>query len=184
VLHGGDPDLGRDVAIKVLRDDLRDSPDMVRRFVEEAQIGCQLQHPGIVPICELGAFADRRPFFSMKLVKGHTLAALLGARKDLPGDLPRFLNIVESVAQAVIHRDLGRKQGRGQLITVPVPVSVAGGNRERLRCRSSQASSTGRKGLPAEYAKKDRLTCNKIRYMHGLPTAERCGRLERRVRSK
>ena len=94
VLKGRDPDLGRDVAIKVLREDLRDNPDMVRRFVEEAQIGGQLQHPGIVPIYELGTFADRRPFFSMKLVKGHTLAELLAGRPDpgrrpapLPGDL-------------------------------------------------------------------------------------------------
>ena len=72
VLKGRDPDLGRDVAVKVLRDDLRDDAGMVRRFVEEAQIGGQLQHPGIVPIYELGTFADRRPFFAMKLVKGHT----------------------------------------------------------------------------------------------------------------
>ena len=70
VLKGRDPDLGRDVAIKVLRADHRDKADLVRRFVEEAQIGGQLQHPGIVPIYELGTFADRRPFFSMKLVKG------------------------------------------------------------------------------------------------------------------
>ncbi len=77
VLRGRDPDLGRDVAVKVLRDDLRDDADMVRRFVEEAQIGGQLQHPGIVPIYELGTFADRRPFFAMKLVKGRTLAELL-----------------------------------------------------------------------------------------------------------
>ena len=83
VLKGRDPDLGRDVALKVLREDLRDNADMVRRFVEEAQIGGQLQHPGIVPIYELGTFADRRPFFSMKLVKGHTLGQLAG-RPDEP----------------------------------------------------------------------------------------------------
>ena len=73
--------------LKVLRDDLRDDPDMVRRFVEEAQIGGQLQHPGIVPIYELGTFADLRPFFAMKLVKGQTLAELLEARDD-PGRRP------------------------------------------------------------------------------------------------
>ncbi len=114
VLKGRDPDLGRDVALKVLRDDLRDDADMVRRFVEEAQIGGQLQHPGIVPIYELGTFADLRPFFAMKLVKGHTLAQLLEAR-DGPGeDRPRFLSIFEAMAQTVayahargvIHRDL------------------------------------------------------------------------------
>ena len=114
VLKGRDPDLGRDVALKVLREDFRDNADMVRRFVEEAQIGGQLQHPGIVPIYEMGTFGDRRPFFSMKLVKGDTLARLLAARKD-PGDgLPRFLSIFEAIAQTVayahargvIHRDL------------------------------------------------------------------------------
>jgi serine/threonine-protein kinase len=114
ILKGRDPDLGRDVALKVLRDDYRDDADMVRRFVEEAQIGGQLQHPGIVPIYELGTFADRRPFFAMKLVKGHTLAQLLEARKGPDDDRPRFLSIFEAVAQTVayahargvIHRDL------------------------------------------------------------------------------
>ncbi|MFO0891162.1 MAG: serine/threonine-protein kinase [Isosphaeraceae bacterium] len=114
VLKGRDPDLGRDVALKVLRDDFRENADMVRRFVEEAQIGGQLQHPGIVPIYELGTFADRRPFFSMKLVKGHTLAALLQERGDPKADLPRLLGIFEAVCQTVayahargvIHRDL------------------------------------------------------------------------------
>jgi eukaryotic-like serine/threonine-protein kinase len=114
VLKGRDPDLGRDVALKVLRDDLRDNADMVRRFVEEAQIGGQVQHPGIVPIYELGTFADRRPFFSMKLVKGHTLAQLLEERAGPDDDQPRFLSIFEAIVQTVayahargvIHRDL------------------------------------------------------------------------------
>ena len=114
ILKGRDPDLGRDVAIKVLREDLRENGDLVRRFVEEAQIGGQLQHPGVVPIYELGTFADLRPFFCMKLVKGQTLADQLEARRDPADDLPRFLSIFESIAQTiayahtrgVIHRDL------------------------------------------------------------------------------
>ena len=72
VLKGRDPDLGRDLAVKVLLEEHRDNPELVRRFVEEAQIGGQLQHPGIVPVYELGTFADRRPYFAMKLVKGQT----------------------------------------------------------------------------------------------------------------
>jgi serine/threonine-protein kinase len=114
VLKGRDPDIGRDVAIKVLREDLRDNGDLVHRFVEEAQIGGQLQHPGVVPIYELGTFADKRPFFSMKLVKGQTLTDLLEARSTPADDLPRFLSIFASMAQTmayahtrgVIHRDL------------------------------------------------------------------------------
>jgi serine/threonine-protein kinase len=80
VLKGRDVDLGRDLAVKVLLDSHRDEPDLVRRFIEEAQIGGQLQHPGVVPIYELGCFHDRRPYFTMKLVSGRTLAALLGER--------------------------------------------------------------------------------------------------------
>jgi len=85
VFKGRDSDLGRDLAVKILLESHRDKPDMIRRFIEEAQIGGQLQHPGIVPIYELGAFGDRRPYFAMKLVKGHTLAEILAKRKT-PGD--------------------------------------------------------------------------------------------------
>ena len=114
VLKGRDPDLGRDLAVKVLLESHRDKPDLIRRFIEEAQIGGQLQHPGIVPIYELGTFADRRPYFAMKLVKGRTLSSLLDERSDRVHDLPRFLSIFESVCQTiayahargVIHRDL------------------------------------------------------------------------------
>src|SRR5262249_10529912 len=103
-----------ELAVKVLLRSHKDQPDLVRRFVEEAQIGGQLQHPGVVPIYELGALADRRPFFTMKLVQGRTLAELLWARSSPGDDLPRLLSIFESVCQTmayahargVIHRDL------------------------------------------------------------------------------
>ena len=92
----------------------RDHPELVRRFVEEAQIAGQLQHPGIVPVYELGALADRRPYFAMKLVKGRTLATLLAERESPADDRPRFLAVFEQVCQTVgyahsrgvIHRDL------------------------------------------------------------------------------
>ncbi len=114
VIRGRDADLGRELAVKVLLDRHRNKPEMVKRFIEEAQIGGQLQHPGIVPVYELGTFADRRPFFAMKLVKGQTLSHLLKARSSPQADLPRFLGIFEQVAQTVayvhargvIHRDL------------------------------------------------------------------------------
>ncbi len=122
VLKGRDPDLGRDLAVKVLLEAHKDKPDLLRRFMEEAQIAGQLQHPGVVPVYELGAFADHRPYFSMKLVKGLTLASLLKAAAParspdpapFPEDLPRFLSIFEQVcrtmayahSRGVIHRDL------------------------------------------------------------------------------
>lgn len=114
VIKGRDTDLGRDLAIKVLLDSHKDHPDYIRRFVEEAQIGGQLQHPGIAPVYELGQFRDERPFFTMKLVKGDTFAALLAARKTPGDDLPKLLGIFEQICQTmayahskrVIHRDL------------------------------------------------------------------------------
>jgi hypothetical protein len=81
VLRGRDVDLGRDLAVKVLLQKYADRPEVARRFIEEAQIGGQLQHPGVVPVYDIGRFGDR-PFFTMKLVKGKTLASLLAERGD------------------------------------------------------------------------------------------------------
>ena len=114
ILRGRDVALGRDLAVKVLLEKHRNKPELVRRFVMEARIAGQLQHPGTVPVHELGDLADGRPYFAMKLVKGRTLEALLSARKDPSEDLPRFLGIFEQVCQTVayaharsaIHRDL------------------------------------------------------------------------------
>jgi serine/threonine protein kinase len=49
-----DPELGRDLALKVLLPRFRGNMDACQRFVEESQIGGQLQHPGIVPVHEMG----------------------------------------------------------------------------------------------------------------------------------
>jgi len=114
IFQGRDLDLGRDLAVKVMREEHRDHPEMVRRFVEEAQIGGQLQHPGIVPVHELGRLPDGRMFIAMKLVRGRTLAALLAARRGPEEERTRFLAIFEQVCQTVaythskgvIHRDL------------------------------------------------------------------------------
>jgi serine/threonine-protein kinase len=112
ILRGRDANLGRDVAIKVLREDLVRRPEVLQRFVEEAQIGGQLQHPGIVPVYELGLMADERPFFAMKLIEGRTLAALLAERGD--SERRKLLDVFEAVCQTVayahsrgvVHRDL------------------------------------------------------------------------------
>jgi eukaryotic-like serine/threonine-protein kinase len=114
ILRGRDVDLGRELAIKVLLDSHQGNSEIMRRFVEEAQIGGQLQHPGVVPVYELGTFPDRRPFFAMKLVKGRTLSSLLHDRTSPDQDLPRYLSIFEQICQTmayahargVIHRDL------------------------------------------------------------------------------
>ncbi|QDU83142.1 Serine/threonine-protein kinase PknD [Planctomycetes bacterium Pla163] len=113
VNKGHDQDLGRDVAMKFLREEFRNEPRILHRFVEEAQIGGQLQHPGIVPVYDLGTI-DGRPFFSMKLIKGQTLAKLLEERAATATDRGSFLRLFEDVCQTlayahsrgVVHRDL------------------------------------------------------------------------------
>jgi hypothetical protein len=60
VLKGRDTDLGRDIAVKVLLETHQGKTELVQRFVEEAQIAGQLQHPGIAPVYELGQFADKQ----------------------------------------------------------------------------------------------------------------------------
>ncbi len=114
ILRGRDPVFGRELAFKVMRSSLKDKPSAVSRFVTEAQIMGQLQHPGITPVHELGRCDDGRPYFSMKLIKGHTLERLLRDRNSPAQDLPRFLKIFEQICQTVayahsrgvVHRDL------------------------------------------------------------------------------
>jgi serine/threonine protein kinase/tetratricopeptide (TPR) repeat protein len=114
VLRGRDIDLDRDVAVKVLREQHAGRPELARRFLEEAKISGQLQHPGVVPVYALGTLGDRSPYFAMKLVRGQTLARLLDDRKAVGDDRPRFLGIFAQVCQTlayahargVLHRDL------------------------------------------------------------------------------
>ena len=79
IFRGYDVDLGRDLAVKVILEAHRNHPEMIRRFAVEAQIGGQLQHPGIVPVYGIGRLQDGRLYIAMKLVKGRTLAGLLAA---------------------------------------------------------------------------------------------------------
>jgi serine/threonine-protein kinase len=115
-----DKDLRRRIAVKVILPRISQSPDHVARFVEEAQITGQLEHPGIPPVHELAMNASGEIFFTLKLVKGRTL-------KDIIRDLhigrretrerysrAKLLIILQAVANAVhfahekgvIHRDL------------------------------------------------------------------------------
>jgi serine/threonine-protein kinase len=114
VLRARDAELGREVALKILREDLEHEPALRARFLQEAQIAGQLQHPGVVPIYALGRTAEGSPFFAMKLVEGRTLASLLAARRAAGEDRHRYLSIFAQVchtvayahSRGVIHRDL------------------------------------------------------------------------------
>ncbi|MFH1998851.1 MAG: protein kinase [Planctomycetota bacterium] len=109
--------LRRNVAIKtMLANMVSESEDMTHRFIEEAQITAQIQHPGIVALYDMGMTRDGRPFFSMNLIPGVTLEEILDDAVCEDTEWTRirllqiYLKICETLAFAhsknVIHRDL------------------------------------------------------------------------------
>lgn len=118
VLRVFDRDLNREVALKVIYTELRKKMQDLLRFVEEAQVAAQLEHPNIVPVHDVGLDANDRIYFTMKLVRGKTLAGVIGrmhaGRKDVSFNraqlLDMFLKICDGVdfahSRGVIHRDL------------------------------------------------------------------------------
>jgi eukaryotic-like serine/threonine-protein kinase len=114
-----DKSLGRDVALKELLADQKDNAPILSRFLYEARITAQLEHPGIVPVYELGG--GEVPFYTMRFVKGRTLSAAarsyhqdrLAGKDDsltLVNLLNSFLGVCHAIAYAhsrgVVHRDL------------------------------------------------------------------------------
>jgi PAS domain S-box-containing protein len=114
--------LGREIALKELRPDQADNPAVRSRFLKEAQITGQLEHPGIVPVYELALETEERPlFYTMRFIKGRTLseaarefhsklrAGQFGAI-DWSILLNAFVTVCNTVAYAhsrgVLHRDL------------------------------------------------------------------------------
>lgn len=113
-----DPYIRREVAMKVLLDTPSDEDRA--RFLEEAQITGQLEHPNIVPVHDIGFTPQGKLFFLMKRVVGRSLEQVLDsirendARTRSAYPLPRLLQVLENVCSAVayahsrgvIHRDL------------------------------------------------------------------------------
>jgi eukaryotic-like serine/threonine-protein kinase len=117
-----DGDLGREVALKELRPEQGKNPNAWSRFVEEARITGQLEHPGIVPVYELSTRpADGKPFYTMRFIRGKTLNEAIrdyhekkAAGQAGPLDLASLLNAFVALcntagyahSRGVIHRDL------------------------------------------------------------------------------
>jgi serine/threonine protein kinase/Leucine-rich repeat (LRR) protein len=120
VYDAEDVNCRRAVAIKVLPSDKRIPTEDLLRFVEEAQITSQLEHPNIVPVHELAFDGAGRMFYAMKRVRGQTLTSvLLKIRKGDAGTIEQFplsrlLNIFQKAcdgvafahSRGVLHRDL------------------------------------------------------------------------------
>lgn len=104
-----DEKLDRRVALKVL-DAPNSSPDLAQRLLREAKVLAHLEHPGIVPVHDVGTLPDGRVFYTMKFVEGLRLDQYLQQVDSLPQRLRLFLRICDAVAFAhsrgVLHRDL------------------------------------------------------------------------------
>jgi PAS domain S-box-containing protein len=116
-----DNELGRNVAHKELRPEQAGHATLGARFLQEARITGQLEHPGIIPVYELVRAPDSQPFYTMRFVKGRTMSEAARAYHEqrqagktdalgLPALLNAFVTVCNTVAYAhargVIHRDL------------------------------------------------------------------------------
>ncbi|HYM61531.1 MAG TPA: serine/threonine-protein kinase [Thermoanaerobaculia bacterium] len=109
VYEAEDLPLDRRVAVKVLAAELV-APGDAERIEREARIIARLEHPGIVPVHDVGTLADGRVFYAMKLGRGTRLDRWIAAEPHRTERLRVFLRICEAVAFAhangVVHRDL------------------------------------------------------------------------------
>lgn len=100
--------LDREVAVKLIRADADGA--LAERLTHEARVLARLEHPGIVPVHDVGRLADGRLYYVMKRVRGETLTCHLEKTPDLHLRLAIFERICEAVAFAheygVLHRDL------------------------------------------------------------------------------
>jgi tetratricopeptide (TPR) repeat protein/tRNA A-37 threonylcarbamoyl transferase component Bud32 len=119
-----DHELKREVAVKKMQDRHADHPESRARFLREAEITGGLEHPGIVPVYGLGSYANGRPYYAMRFIRGDSLqeAVQLFHHADGPGRDPgermlalrqllrRFVDVCNALAYAhsrgVLHRDL------------------------------------------------------------------------------
>lgn len=113
-----DNDLNREVALKEIRPEQAGHPEAWRRFLKEAQVTGQLEHPNIVPVYELAKRPeDNQPFYTMRLVRGRTLREAIAEHHRKPDYaveryrlLTAFISICNAIGYAhsrgVIHRDL------------------------------------------------------------------------------
>ena len=112
--------VGRDVAMKVILEGLRKSDERTRRFLREARVQGQLEHPSIVPVYDVGATREGGVYFTMKCLRGMTLASALRAQAkgepaaDRLRSRRKLLTTFSSLCQAVeyahsrgvLHRDI------------------------------------------------------------------------------
>ena len=111
IYRATDAQLGREIAVKVLRAELGRDPDFVARFRQEAQAAASLSHPNIVGVYDFGTDADG-PYIVMELVDGEDVATLLSRNGPLPPRQAARLAaevahaLAAAHARGIVHRDV------------------------------------------------------------------------------
>lgn len=105
------PQLGREVAVKFLSQELSSYPDLTQRFLSEARIAAKLKHPNIVDILDFGDL-EGRFYYVMELLRGHDLGVRMKAQQRFsPREVLEYVRQICSALEAahragVVHRDL------------------------------------------------------------------------------
>jgi len=118
VYEAHDPALDRAVAVKVLKPDLAGDPELQSRFLYEARILGQMEHPGVIPVFAAGSLEHHGAYYAMKKVRGRTLRDILKPlgprevqRSQEAGSLVEvFEKVCQTIAyahsQGILHRDV------------------------------------------------------------------------------
>ena len=111
VLDIQDNDFRRTAAMKVIHGKFAEDPQMLERFLAEAQVTAQLEHPNIVPIHDMGVMPDGSLYFTMKLIEGMSLGDLVKLRRIHAGLMTREQFIAEKEKKESAKPAESRKTG-------------------------------------------------------------------------
>jgi len=104
--------LKREVALKLLKNELSKSPGLLRRFYAEAELAAKLNHPNTVTLFDFGEHSDGSLFIAMELVPGRSLRQAIGTGGAMPPETALYIaeQVCASLADAhthgIVHRDL------------------------------------------------------------------------------
>ena len=120
-----DAELHREVALKQMLDHLADEPASRQRFLVEAEITGGLEHPGIVPVYGLGTYADGRPFYAMRFIRGDSLKEAIAAFHQRMNYQPPSPRAGEGQGGGRDSRDLQLRRLLGRFVDVCNAVGYA-----------------------------------------------------------
>src|SRR5271154_1857494 len=160
VYRATDPKLGRDVALKVLPQDVANDPERLARFQREARAVAALNHPNVVTLYSVEE-CDGRHFFTMELIEGQSLDRIIPANGLPVGQIVEIANaLAEALAAAhekgILHRDLKpanvmvTKEGRVKVLDFGLAKDVGAENANDATLTSAGRTQAGMvMGTPA-----------------------------------